>query len=48
MALVLKLMHDRVGLYMWDDFKQEIKFLGIQIPPAFVRDLREMVVPMKP
>jgi putative transposase len=33
----LKLRHDHGSVYMSDDFQSEIKFLGIESSPAFVR-----------
>jgi transposase InsO family protein len=36
-AAGLKLRHDHGSVYMSDDFQNEIKFLGIEASPAFVR-----------
>jgi transposase InsO family protein len=36
-AAGLKLRHDHGSVYMSDDFQNEIKFLGIEPSPAFVR-----------
>jgi transposase InsO family protein len=36
-AAGLKLRHDHGSVYMSDDFQNEIRFLGIQSSPAFVR-----------
>ncbi|MFQ5601620.1 MAG: transposase, partial [Candidatus Krumholzibacteriia bacterium] len=36
-AVGLKLRHDHGSQYMSDDFQQEIRFLGIESSPAFVR-----------
>jgi putative transposase len=36
-AAGLKLQHDHGSVYMSDDFQNEIKFLGIEPSPAFVR-----------
>lgn len=33
----MKLRHDHGSVYMSDDFQSEIKFLGIEPSPAFVR-----------
>ncbi len=33
----LQLRHDHGSVYMSDDFQSEIKFLGIESSPAFVR-----------
>ena len=36
-AAGLQLRHDHGSVYMSDDFRNEVQFLGIQLSPAFVR-----------
>ena len=44
-ATGLSLRHDHGSQYMSDDFQDEIRFLGIESTPAFVRAPRAMAAP---